>query len=144
MSEFWGKIHFWLMTPSFLVLTLGMMYIGLRGMRRRIADYDPTQGFDTVHLILTIAAFLIGISVLIFFINFFVSMKKGELATGNLWNSRSPEWQVPSPMPAHNYEVPFEVVGEPYDYGLEGSKYIEFSANGKSDKHHVVETQKHY
>jgi cytochrome c oxidase subunit 1 len=144
MSEFWGKIHFWLMTPSFLVLTLGMMYIGLRGMRRRIADYDPTQGFDTVHLILTIAAFLIGISVLIFFINFFVSMKKGELATGNLWNSRSPEWQVPSPMPAHNYEVPFEVVGEPYDYGLEGSKFIEFSANGKSDKHHVVETQKHY
>jgi cytochrome c oxidase subunit 1 len=121
-----------------------MMYIGLRGMRRRIADYDPTQGFDNVHLVLTIAAFLIGISVAIFFVNFFVSMKKGELATGNLWNSRSPEWQVPSPMPAHNYEVPFEVVGEPYDYGLEGSKFVEFSANGKRDKHHVVETQTHH
>jgi cytochrome c oxidase subunit 1 len=64
--------------------------------------------------------------VLIFFINFFHSMKHGEVAEGNLWNSRSPEWQVPSPMPAHNYEVPFEVVGEPYDYGLAGSKYIEF------------------
>ena len=61
---------------------------------------------------MTIAAFLIGLSVLIFFINFFRSLKHGELATGNVWNSRSPEWQVPSPMPVHNYEVPFEVVGE--------------------------------
>jgi cytochrome c oxidase subunit I len=55
--------------------------------------------------------------VLIFFYNFFNSIKNGEKAEGNVWNSRSPEWQVPSPMPAHNYEQPFEVVGEPYDYG---------------------------
>ena len=136
MNETLGKIHFWLMTPSFLVLTLGMMYIGLLGMRRRIADYDPSQHFDNVHLILTICAFLIAISVLIFFINFFRSMKYGEVATGNIWNSRSPEWQVPSPMPAHNYEVPFEVVGEPYDYGLAGSKYVEFSAAKAGGKHH--------
>jgi len=111
------------------------MFIGLRGMRRRIADYDPALGFDSAHLILTICAFGIAISVLIFFINFFYSMKKGEMATGNVWNSRSPEWQVPSPMPAHNYEVPFEVVGEPYDYGLAGSKYVEFSASA-GKKHH--------
>jgi cytochrome c oxidase subunit 1 len=128
MNEFWGKIHFWLMTPSFFTLTLGMMYIGLRGMRRRIADYDPALGFDNAHLVLTICAFLIALSVLIFFINIIYSIKHGEKAEGNLWNSRSPEWQVPSPMPAHNYEVPFEVVGEPYDYGLADSKYIEFSA----------------
>jgi len=102
MSEFWGKVHFWMMTPSFLVLTFGMMRIGLLGMRRRIVDYDPALGFDTTHLIMTIAAFLIGLSVLIFFINFFRSLKHGEEATGNVWNSRSPEWQVPSPMHVHN------------------------------------------
>jgi len=134
MNEFWGKVHFWLMTPSFLILTFGMMFIGLRGMRRRIVDYDPLLGFDSTHLILTICAFGIALSVLIFFINFFSSMKNGEKAEGNVWNSRSPEWQVPSPMHAHNYEVPFEVVGEPYDYGLPGSKYIEFTAV-KSKKH---------
>ena len=126
MNEFWGKVHFWLMTPSFLVLTFGMMRIGLLGMRRRIVDYDPALNFDFSHLVLTIAGYLIGLSVLIFLINFFHSMKHGEKAEGNLWNSRSPEWQVPSPMAAHNYAVPFEVVGEPYDYGLPGSKYIEF------------------
>ena len=136
MNEFWGKVHFWLMTPSFFVLTLGMMVVGLRGMRRRIVDYDPALGLDTTHLIMTIAAFLIAISIFIFFVNFFYSIKNGEKAEGNLWNSRSPEWQVPSPMPAHNYEVPFEVVGEPYDYGLPGSKYVEFIADGVKKHHH--------
>jgi cytochrome c oxidase subunit 1 len=126
MNETLGKIHFWMMTPSFLVLTLGMMRLGLLGMRRRIADYDPTLGFDTTHLILTIAGYLIFLSVVIFAFNFLRSLKHGEVAEGNLWRSRSPEWQVPSPMPVHNYDRPFVVVGEPYDYGLEGSRYVAF------------------
>jgi cytochrome c oxidase subunit 1 len=131
MSEKLGKLHFWLMTPSFFVLTLGMMRIGLLGMRRRIVDYDPAMGFDVYHLVLTIAGFLIGLSVLIFIYNFFNSMTNGEKAEGNIWNSRSPEWQVASPMPTHNYDQPFVVVGEPYDYGLAGSKYVEFAAPEK-------------
>lgn len=129
MNEKLGKLHFWLMTPAFLVMTFLMMRVGLLGMRRRIADYDPALGFDFLHLLITISAFLIAISVLIFLYNFFTSIKKGEPAEGNIWHSRSPEWQVPSPMPAHNYEEAFEVVGEPYDYGLPGSTYIRF--NGK-------------
>lgn len=131
MNETLGKLHFWLMTPSFFVLTFLMMYVGLIGMRRRIADYDPGLGIDGYHFVMTIAAFLIALSVLIFFYNFFNSIKNGEKAEGNVWDSRSPEWQVPSPMPMHNYDQPFEVVGEPYDYGLEGSKYVEFSAPAK-------------
>jgi len=126
MNETLGKIHFWLMTPSFLVLTLLMMRVGMLGMRRRIADYDPALGFDTYHLIMTIAGFLIALSILIFFINLIRSIRNGEPATGNLWNSRSPEWQVPSPMPVHNYERELEVVGEPYDYGLANSTYVRF------------------
>jgi cytochrome c oxidase subunit 1 len=94
-------------------------------MRRRIADYDPSFGFESYHLLMTISAFLIALGVLVFFINAVWSIKKGEPATGNIWNSRSPEWQVPSPMPMHNYEKPFEVVGEPYDYGLPGSEYVD-------------------
>jgi cytochrome c oxidase subunit 1 len=124
LNETLGKLHFWLMTPSFWVVTFGMMFIGLRGMRRRIADYDPAQGFDTAHLVITIAAFLIATSVLIFVINMIWSARRGVVAVGNLWRSRSPEWQVPSPMPEHNYDKTFEVVGEPYDYGLPGSTYV--------------------
>ncbi len=108
------------------------MRIGLLGMRRRIVDYDPALNFDSTHLVLTIAGYLIGLAVLIFIINFFYSISHGEKAEGNVWNSRSPEWQVPSPMPTHNYDQPFEVVGEPYDYGLAGSKYVEFAKPEKS------------
>jgi len=127
MKESLGKIHFWLMTPAFLTLTFLMMRVGMLGMRRRIADYDPALGFAGYHMVMTIAGYLIALSVLIFLINFFTSIKHGEIAVGNLWNSRSPEWQVPSPMPVHNYDHPFEVIGEPYDYGLVGSEYIKFS-----------------
>ena len=132
MNETLGKIHFWLMTPSFFVLTLLMMRVGLLGMRRRIADYDPALGFDTYHLIMTIMGYAIGISVAIFIYNFFNSIKNGEKADGNVWNSRSPEWQVPSPMPMHNYDQPFEVIGEPYDYGLPNAEYIRFLEAEKS------------
>jgi len=126
MNETLGKLHFWIMTPSFLTLTLLMMRIGILGMRRRIADYDPSQGFTPYHVVMTIAAYLIAFSILLFFINLVRSIRRGEPAQGNIWNSRSPEWQVPSPLPVHNYETPFEVIGEPYDYGLPGSQYTRF------------------
>lgn len=126
MNETLGKIHFWLMAPAFIVLSGLMLRIGLLGMRRRIADYDPALRLLTDNRVMTVAGFLIFLGVLVFFINMFWSRKHGEEAKGNIWNSRSPEWQVPSPMPAHNYEKPFEVVGEPYDYGLPGSTYVKF------------------
>ncbi len=126
MNETLGKIHFYLMTPSFLVMTFGQMAIGLLGMRRRIADYDPAQGFQPTNLVITIAGFLVALSILIFFINLIVSAKKGEAAEGNIWESRSPEWAIlPSPAPQHNYARPIKVVGDPYDYGLKGSNYVE-------------------
>jgi cytochrome c oxidase subunit 1 len=126
LDEKLGKIQFWLMGPAMIVLTIMMMRIGLLGMRRRVADYDPALGFQPYHLVLTIAAFVIALSVLVFFINVYLTNKRGQRVTGNVWESRSPEWQVPSPMPVHNYERPFEVVGEPYDYGLPGSRYVKF------------------
>lgn len=135
LDERLGKLHFWLMTPSFFILTLGMMRIGLLGMRRRIADYDAMLGFDLWHTILTVSAYLIAASILVFFWNVYITAKKGEPATGNIWNSRSPEWQAPSPLPVHNYDKPFEVVGEPYDYGLENAPYIKTIEENEAVSH---------
>lgn len=126
LSEKLGKIQFWLMGPSFIIMSLLMMRIGLLGMRRRIADYDPTMGFQPYHFTMTVMGFITGLGVLVFLYNLVTSWKNGELATDNIWNSRSPEWQVPSPMPVHNYDRDLEVVGEPYDYGLAGSHYVAF------------------
>jgi len=52
------------------------------------------------------------------------------VAGANPWNSRSPEWQIPSPAPEHSYAQPFAVVGEPYDYGLPGSTYVNMNPGG--------------
>ncbi len=122
-NETLGKIHFYLMLPAFYVQSLGQMYVGLLGMRRRIADYDPALGLETTHLLISIAGYVIGLAMVIFVINLFVSVRRGEMAEANPWKSRSLEFQLPSPIPAHNYSEPVEVVGEPYDYGLPDAIY---------------------
>ncbi len=123
-KESLGKLHFWLMVPGFWVMSLGQMATGIMGMRRRIADYDPALGVQNIHVLITLAAFVIGWSVLIMVYNLVSSARSQELADPNPWRSRSPEWQIPSPVPEFNYDVPFEVVGDPYDYGLSGVAYI--------------------
>jgi len=126
-NERMGKAHFWLMFPAFLVQTLGQMDVGLMGMRRRIADYDPALGIGTVQFAITIAGFLIALSVAVMFYNIYFSARYGEKAVANPWRSRSPEFQIPSPVPLHNFDRPIEVVGNPYDYGLQGSTYVQVS-----------------
>jgi cytochrome c oxidase subunit 1 len=116
-KEIWGKVHFWAMFIGFEVMSITQMRVGLLGMRRRIADYDPALGIENSQYLITVAGFLVFFSVVIGLINLIASARKGEVAEGNVWNSRSPEWQIPSPAPLHNYDHPFAVVGEPYDYG---------------------------
>lgn len=131
-NETLGKIHFAIMTPAFWVQTLGQMGVGVMGMRRRIADYDPTLGGGSIeawHLAITIAGFLIGFGVLLMIWNFFQSAEVGVLAGDNPWRSRSPEWQIPSPIPEHSFASPLVVHGEPYDYGLP-EPYVAFAAAG--------------
>jgi cytochrome c oxidase subunit 1 len=131
-NETLGKLHFALMTPAFWVQTLGQMWVGLRGMRRRIVDYEPALGIDTGHLLITLAGIVIAISVLIMLYNLISSARSREVAEANPWGSRSPEWQIPSPVPEHSFAQPIVIVGEPYDYGLAGSTYVRLSPAGAS------------
>ncbi len=129
-NETLGKIHFWLMTPGFWTMSIGQMSVGVMGMRRRIVDYEQSLGgmvndnlglVEVGHIIITIAAFVIAFSILLMIYNLFYSAEMGKVAGSNPWRSRSPEWQIPSPVPEHSFAGPITVVGEPYDYGLPGS-----------------------
>jgi len=62
-SERLGKVHFWMMLLGFYVQSLAQMQVGLLGMRRRIADYDPALGIDTQQFMITLAGFTIGFGV---------------------------------------------------------------------------------
>jgi cytochrome c oxidase subunit 1 len=139
-NEGLGKLHFWIMTPAFWMMSVGQMSVGVAGMRRRIADYDPLLGGTTNsglgfvevgQIVVTIAAFLIAFSILIMIYNLFTSAEIGRVAGANPWRSRSPEWQIPSPIPEQSYATPVRVVGEPYDYGLPSSpRYVAMSGAG--------------
>lgn len=122
-NERLGKLHFWLMAPAFWVMSLGQMRIGLLGMRRRIADYDPALGIQNTQFLITIAGLVIGWSVLIMSYNLVRSARSGVLAGNNPWRSRSIEWQLPSPVPEGNYEQQPVIIGNPYDYGLADAPY---------------------
>jgi len=123
-DETLGKIHFWLMLPAFWLQSLAMARIGLLGMRRRIADWDATLGIELGQLLITIAGFAIGLSMLIFLANLIISAVRGRVAGSNPWQSRSPEFQIPSPIPEHSYAQPPVITGEPYDYTVPGSVYV--------------------
>lgn len=123
-NERLGKTHFWLQFLGFVVQTLGQMMVGLLGMRRRIADYDPLLNIGNEQLAITIAAFVIALGVAIMIFNLTYSARYGEKAAANPWRSRSPEFQIPSPVPVYNFDKPIEVVGNPYDYGLADSVYV--------------------
>jgi cytochrome c oxidase subunit 1 len=129
-NEALGKLHFWIMTPAFWLMSIGQMSIGVLGMRRRIADYDPAMGIELGHVLVTIAGFAIAFSILLMVYNLFTSAEIGKKAGANPWNSRSPEWQIPSPVPEVSFARPITVVGEPYDYGLPGSRYVQAAGAG--------------
>jgi cytochrome c oxidase subunit I len=89
----------------------------LLGQPRRVFEYQ--LNLQTLNDWVSISAFFLGGSILIFVINFVWStVVTRERAEGNIWNSRGLEWQIPSPPPPHNFEHVPVVLSGPYEYGV--------------------------
>ena len=70
---------------------------------------------------MTIAAFVTAAAQLIFFWNFFRSLKKGAPASANPWNATTLEWITSSPPPLDNFGGEFpSVYRGPYEYSVPG------------------------
>jgi cytochrome c oxidase subunit 1 len=55
---------------------------------------------------------------LIFLVNLVYSVVFARVpAPANPWASRSLEWQLPSPVPVHNFDEIPVITSDPYDYG---------------------------
>ncbi len=115
MSETWGRIHFILTFVGFNLAFLPMHKLGMMGMPRRIAVYDPK--FATLNLICSIGAYLLAVSTLPFIVNAVWSWLAGPPAGDNPWRSLTFEWLTTSPPSVENFEeIPVLAIG-PYDYG---------------------------
>jgi cytochrome c oxidase subunit 1 len=120
-----GKVHFWL-SFVFFNLTFGPMhFVGVDGMPRRVADY--ADQYATMNAIISVSAFLFGLSFLIFLYNMVTSWRHGPKAVGNPWRAHSIEWQVSSPPPIFNFDEVPTVVGGPYEYGVPGAVHAVFA-----------------
>ena len=116
-----GKWHFWLTFVSFNVTFFPMHWVGLQGMPRRVFDYDDR--FANLNLIISIASFVLGASVIIFLYNVIVSWWRGPIAGSNPWRAMTLEWQVSSPPPVFNFDEIPQVVAGPYEYGVPGARH---------------------
>ena len=125
-----GKWHFW-MTFIFFNLTFGPMHlIGIQGMPRRVAEY--AERFAAWNLFISISAFILGASTLIFLYNMVASWRGGPRAAANPWRALTLEWQVSSPPPIFNFDAVPTVVGGPYEYGVPGAVHGIFKSPGEA------------
>jgi len=131
LNERLGKIHFWGMFIAFHATFLPMFWLGLNGMPRRVADYPPE--FAGVNLVISLTAFLLGMSMLIFLYNTITSWIRGPQAVPNPWRAHTLEWQVSSPPPVENFEEIPHIVGSPYAYGTPGARHAVITASQHDD-----------
>jgi len=114
-SEGLGKLHFVLTFIGTNLNFFPMHPLGLQGMPRRVASYDPEFAFWNV--VASLGAFLLGMSTLPFILNMIGSWVQGEAAPKNPWRAIGLEWLVSSPPTVENFEELPVVVAEPYGYG---------------------------
>ncbi len=104
LNETLGKIQFVFMFIGFNLTFFPMHILGLSGMPRRIADYDPNAGWNDLNLLATIGGFTIAFSILPFLWNVFITFRSGEPAGDDPWEGNTLEWATSSPPPAYNFD----------------------------------------
>jgi cytochrome c oxidase subunit 1 len=106
-DESLGKWHFWMSFIGVSLTFFPMHFVGLAGMPRRIPDY--ALQFAEFNAVVTIGAFVFGLSQLIFVYNLYktVIKKQGIPATDKVWDQpEGLEWEIPSPAPYHTFLEP--------------------------------------
>jgi cytochrome c oxidase subunit 1 len=103
LSERLGQPTFWLFMLAFNVTFFPMHWTGLLGMPRRIYTYDPSLGVTGLNQVSTVGAIGMAISVLLFVVNVFISLRNGERAGSDPWDGATLEWAIPSPPPVYNF-----------------------------------------
>jgi cytochrome c oxidase subunit 1 len=117
VNEPLGVVHFVMTFIGLNMTFLPMHELGLLGMNRRIALYDPQ--FQDLNVVATIGSYILALSTIPLVINLVWSWVKGKEAGRNPWRALTLEWQTSSPPAIENFlEEPVLWAG-PYDYGID-------------------------
>ncbi len=105
LNEFLGHLHFWIFFIGVNVLFFPMHFLGNSGMPRRYPDYP--EAFAYWNGVASLGYAIMGVGVIIFFINVFWSLAAGRRAEDNYWGEGATtlEWTLSSPPPYHQFET---------------------------------------
>ena len=105
LNEFLGHLHFWIFFVGVNVLFFPMHFLGNSGMPRRYPDYP--EAFAYWNGVASIGYAIMGVGVLIFFVNVIWSLVAGRRAEDNYWGEGATtlEWTLTSPPPYHQFET---------------------------------------
>jgi cytochrome c oxidase subunit 1 len=103
LDEKLGKLHFWLQFVAMNITFFPMHFTGADGMPRRIYTYFESDGWGLWNLVSSLGSFAIALAIVIFFVNFFRSLRSGKPAPADPWDGATLEWTIPSPPPVYNF-----------------------------------------
>ena len=106
-SESIGKWNFWVTIIGFNLTFFPMHFSGLLGMPRRVYTYPAGVGLEAPNLVSSIGAFILGLGVLLFLVNFAWSivLAHGREAGVNPWGAGTLDFATESPPPDEGYRV---------------------------------------
>ncbi|NJN14626.1 MAG: hypothetical protein HC813_03120 [Planctomycetes bacterium] len=93
MDEGMGRWHFWFTAVPMVTIFILMHMQGLGGMVRRTYDpgiYSFNDDNNLLRWPITILAFLLFAAQVVFFVNFFRSLRRGEEVSANPWGRQHP------------------------------------------------------
>jgi cytochrome c oxidase subunit 1/cytochrome c oxidase subunit I+III len=106
LGETLGRWNFWLFFAGFNLTFFPMHWLGFEGMPRRVYTYTADTGWGPLNFTATVGAALMGVSLLLLFINVVRSRRAGALAGADPWRGSTLEWLANSPPRPYSFVHP--------------------------------------
>ncbi|HEX9879153.1 MAG TPA: cbb3-type cytochrome c oxidase subunit I, partial [Candidatus Binatia bacterium] len=123
MNETWGKVHFLFTYVFFNLAFFPMHFLGVGGHMRRIYNplqYEFLKPLQDWNVFITVSAFILAASQIVFVVNFFYCLFAGKKVGTNPWQANTLEWSAPSPPPHGNFAATPIVYRGAYEYSVPG------------------------
>ncbi|HEX5368013.1 MAG TPA: cytochrome c oxidase subunit I [Dehalococcoidia bacterium] len=114
LNEKLGITSFALIFVGFNLTFFPQHIVGLMGMPRRIYTYPADLGWTAYNMASTIGSFILALGILVFVIDYILSLQHGELAGDDPWGANTLEWATTSPPAEYNFaKIPIVTSRDP-------------------------------
>jgi cytochrome c oxidase subunit 1 len=105
LREGLGKLHFVLLVIGANMTFIPFFFLGYEGLPRWVPTYPANSGFPALQLISSIGAGIIGLAMVVFAYNIYISARLPRPAPPDPWGGQTLEWATSSPPPPYNFDL---------------------------------------